>query len=156
MNIWQEKKYIQVLFGLITIIGYGLLLPFTGFYWDDWPFAWISRFLGPAEFNPAFATFRPFLGPIFYFTTSLIPSAPLYWQILALIIRFTIGICAWWMFKQLWPERSRMALILALFILIFPGYSQHWVAMTLALMIFLFHHIVIKLTRSRFPLVTCS
>jgi hypothetical protein len=34
------------------------------------------------------------------------------------------------MFKQLWPARPRIALIAAFFILIFPGYSQHWVAFT--------------------------
>jgi hypothetical protein len=130
MNIRLPQKHIPVVFALITVIGYGLLLPFTGFYWDDWPFAWIAQFLGPAEFNPAFAPFRPFLGPIFYFTTSLIPPVPLYWQIFALVIRFIIGISAWWMFKQIWPKRQRTASIAAFFILIFPGYSQHWVAFT--------------------------
>ena len=34
------------------------------------------------------------------------------------------------MFKQIWPEHPRAALIASLFILIFPGYSQHWVALT--------------------------
>ena len=126
----QSQKSIPVLFALLTILAYGLLLPKTGFYWDDWPFAWIAEFLGPGEFVPAFAPFRPFLGPIFYFTTSLIPPVPLYWQIFALVIRFILGISAWWMFKQIWPERPRIALIASLFILIFPGYSQHWVALT--------------------------
>lgn len=126
----QTKKSIPVLFALLTILAYGLFLPKTGFYWDDWPFAWIAKFLGPGEFVPAFAPFRPFLGPIFYFTTSLIPPVPLYWQIFALVIRFIIGLSAWWMFKQIWPERPRIALIASLFILIFPGYSQHWVALT--------------------------
>jgi hypothetical protein len=130
MNILRPLKYIPAVFALITLIAYGLLLPFTGFYWDDWPFAWIARFLGPSEFNPAFAPFRPFLGPIFYFTTSLVPPVPLYWQIFALVIRFILGISAWWMFKQIWPKRPRIALIAAFFILIFPGYSQHWVAFT--------------------------
>ncbi|HRQ22638.1 MAG TPA: hypothetical protein PLF42_04330, partial [Anaerolineales bacterium] len=71
---------------------YGLLLPVTGFYWDDWPFAWIAQFLGPAEFTPAFAPFRPFLGPIFYVTTSLIPIHPLAWQVFALVVRFALGL----------------------------------------------------------------
>ena len=114
----------------ITVIAYGLLLPLTGFYWDDWPFAWITRFLGPAEFVPAFMPFRPFLGPIFYFTTSLIPPNPLYWQIFALIIRFLIGVTAWWTFNQIFPQRKTLAYIAALLMLVFPGYSQHWVALT--------------------------
>jgi hypothetical protein len=77
-----------LLFAIITILAYGLLLPFTGFYWDDWPFAWIAHFLGPEEFIPAFESFRPFLGPIFFLTTSLIPTEPIYWQIFMLVIRF--------------------------------------------------------------------
>ncbi len=125
-----SQKNIPAHFALLTVLAYGLLLPSTGFYWDDWPFAWIAKFLGPAEFNPAFAPFRPFLGPIFYFTTSLIPPIPLYWQVFALMIRFILGISAWWMFKQIWPNHPRTAFIASLFILIFPGYSQHWVALT--------------------------
>src|SRR5688572_19088900 len=119
-----------ILFFLLTVLGYGLLLPYTGFYWDDWPFAWIAKFLDPAEFIPAFAPFRPFLGPIFYITTSLIPPLPLYWQIFALIVRFLMGIATWWTFKQIWPERPHLALTVSLLLLVFPGYSQHWVAYT--------------------------
>lgn len=119
-----------LLIAIITIIAYGLLLPVTGFYWDDLPFAWIAKFLGPAEFVPAFMPFRPFLGPIFYFTTSLIPPVPLYWQVFALVIRFLIGIAAWWMFQQIFPNRKTLAFFAALLMLIFPGYSQHWVAYT--------------------------
>ncbi len=115
---------------LLTLFAYGLLAPFAGFYWDDLPFAWIAKFLGPAEFIPAFAPFRPFLGPIFYFTTSLIPPVPLYWQLFALVVRFLIGFCALWSFKQIWRERPGLAYFAALLILVFPGYSQHWVAYT--------------------------
>lgn len=118
------------LIAVLTITAYGLLLPLTGFYWDDWPFAWIARFLGPAEFVPAFMPFRPFLGPIFYLTTSLVPLHPLAWQVFALVIRFLIGIAAWWMFLQIFPQRKMLAFLAALLMLVFPGYSQHWVALT--------------------------
>lgn len=122
----------------ITFIAYGLLLPLTGFYWDDWPFAWIAKFLGPAEFIPAFMPFRPFLGPIFYLTTSIIPLHPVAWQVFALIIRFLIGITAWWSFAQIFSSRKPAlsgaegtpAYFAALLMLVFPGYSQHWVALT--------------------------
>src|SRR5512145_3355597 len=119
-----------LLIAIITVIAYGLLLPLTGFYWDDWPFAWIAEFLGPQEFIPAFAQVRPFLGPIFFITTSLIPPVPLYWQIFALLVRFGIGLAAWWALKSIWPEHSRFALVVSLLVLMFPGYSQHWVALT--------------------------
>ncbi len=126
----QSEKSVPALFALVTVLAYGLLLPYAGFHWDDWGFAWIAKFLGPANFIPAFRGFRPFLGPIFFITTSLIPTNPLYWQIFALVIRFLIGLSAWWMFKSFFPSRPRFALTAALFMLVFPGYSQHWVALT--------------------------
>ncbi len=124
------ERSIPLLFLLITIGAYGLLLPLTGFYWDDWPFAWIAKFLGPQEFIPAFAGVRPFLGPIFFVTTSLIPPVPAYWQIFALLIRFVSGLSAWFALNQVWPDHKRQTLMASLLFLVFPGYSQHWVAFT--------------------------
>jgi hypothetical protein len=125
-----KDRSMPLIFFFTTIIAYGLLLPQMGFYWDDWPFVWIAKFLGPAEFLPAFANVRPFLGPIFFVTTSLIPPAPIYWQVFAIFLRFLSGLLAWFVFKQLWPQHQRQTLTAALLFLVFPGYSQHWVAFT--------------------------
>ena len=116
----RSERSIPLLFLLVTIAAYGLLLPLTGFYWDDWPFAWIAKFLGPQEFIPAFAGVRPFLGPIFFVTTSLIPPVPAYWQIFALIIRFIAVLSAWFALKQIWPQHKRQTLIASLLFLVFP------------------------------------
>jgi len=126
---FTTKSLPAAIFGL-TLLTYGLMLPWTGFYWDDWPFAWIANFLGPAEFIPAFEPFRPFLGPIFFGTTSLLPPNPLLWQSFALLLHFTLGLSAWWTFKTIWPEAKWGTLTAALLFLVFPGYSQHWVAYT--------------------------
>jgi hypothetical protein len=129
MNLSFERS-VPLLFLLVTLAAYGLLLPFTGFYWDDWPFAWMAKFLGPQEFIPAFAGVRPFLGPIFFVTTSLIPPVPLYWQVFALLIRLIAALSAWFALTQIWPRHPRQTLITSLLFLVFPGYSQHWVAYT--------------------------
>src|SRR5690349_2609830 len=128
-NLTFERS-IPLLFLLVTGITYGLLLPLTGFYWDDLPFAWMAKFLGPQEFIPAFAGVRPFLGPIFFLMTSLIPPVPLYWQIFALLIRFFAVLSAWFTLTQIWPHHKRQTLLVSLLFLVFPGYSQHWVAFT--------------------------
>jgi hypothetical protein len=129
-RILQSPKWIPLFFALITIVAYGLLLPLTGFYWDDWPFAWVAKFLGPLQFIPSFSGFRPFLGPIFFITTSLIPSDPILWQVFALIIHLAAGLCAWYALDQIWPHHKLQTLIASLLFLVFPGYSQHWVAFT--------------------------
>lgn len=129
------KKYITaksapVVILLAALLSYGLLVNFTGFYWDDWPFAWIAKFLGPREFIPAFAPFRPFLGPIFFVTASLIPPIPMYWQVFALVMRFILALAALWTFDQIWPDHKTRNIIASLLFLVFPGYSQHWAAFT--------------------------
>jgi hypothetical protein len=129
-SIRFSAKSIPCIFALTVIVAYGLPLPLTGFYWDDWPFAWIAKFLGPQEFFPAFAQVRPFLAPIFFVTTSLIPLEPIYWQIFALVIRFISGLSAWFALNQIWPQHKRQILVASLLFLVFPGYSQHWVALT--------------------------
>ena len=126
----MKDRSIPLILFITTIVAYGLLLPQTGFYWDDWPFAWTAKFLGPGEFIPAFQGVRPFLGPIFLATTSLIPAVPLYWQIFALIIRFLSGLSAWFALSQVWPQHKRQVFVASVLFLVFPGYSQHWVAFT--------------------------
>ena len=125
----NSKSPIRI-FALLTLATYGLLVPFTGFYWDDWPFAWIAKFQGAYEFIPGFMPFRPFLGPIFYVTTSLIPPDPMYWQIFAVFIRFVMGLSLWWSLGKVFPEKKQIAFIASLLFIVFPGYSQHWVALT--------------------------
>jgi len=129
-SVHFNARSIPILFAVITILAYGLLLPLTGFYWDDWSFAWIAKFLGPAAFIPAFRGFRPFLGPIFFVTTSLIPTNPLLWQVFALVIRYLSGLAVFFALNQVWPNHKRQTLVVALLFLVFPGYSQHWVALT--------------------------
>ncbi len=63
-------------------------------------------------------------------TTSLIPPIPIYWQIFALLIRFLSALSAWFVLRQVWPHYKHQTLIASLLFLVFPGYSQHWVAFT--------------------------
>jgi hypothetical protein len=128
-SVFKERG-VPLIFFLTTIVAYGLLLSQTGFYWDDWPFVWIAKFLGPADFFPAFANVRPFLSPIFFITTSLIPPDPIYWQIFMIVIRFVSGLLAWSIFRRVWPAHKQAALAASFLFLLFPGYSQHWVAFT--------------------------
>lgn len=129
-TIHFSPKTIPVMLLGLTILTYGLLIPWVGFYWDDWNFAWISHFLGAGEFLPAFQPFRPFLGPIFAVTTSIFHESPLGWQLFGLLIRFLIAYAAWWALNQVWPGQKRQVLLVSLFMLIFPGYGQQWVAFT--------------------------
>ncbi len=44
-NLQKEKLIVPGMILLLVLLAYGLLTPWMGFYWDDWPFAWFLRFL---------------------------------------------------------------------------------------------------------------
>lgn len=126
----NENITIPGLLLLLVLLAYGLLIPWMGFYWDDWPFAWFLKFFGPSEFIEAFRPFRPLLGPIFMATTSIFGGHPLVWQILGLVMRFLLALEVWWLLRKVWPTRQSSALWVVLLFTVYPAYGQQWVALT--------------------------
>src|SRR6266508_2650849 len=99
---------------LVAIIAYGLLAPQLGFYWDDLPMSWIRYELGPGAMTQYFSTNRPVWGLLYQITTRLIPQVPVYWQIFALIWRWLGAVAVWAIVRDLWKEKPRFALSVAL------------------------------------------
>jgi hypothetical protein len=114
----------------LCILAYGVLIPWMGYYWDDWGFAWTAKFLGPMEFIPSFLPFRPFLGPIFAFTTSILGISQLTWQVFGLLVRFGTGLAALFAMRSIWPKARLQTSLASLFFVVFPGYNQQWIALT--------------------------
>ncbi|MFN8383830.1 MAG: hypothetical protein U0V02_17970 [Anaerolineales bacterium] len=129
-QLLQNQLTIPAVLLLLVLLAYGLLIPWMGFYWDDWPFAWFLRFFGPAEFIESFRPFRPLLGPIFMATTSIFGGNPIIWQILGLIIRFLLGLEVWSLLRKVWPTRRQSVLWMVLLFTVYPAYGQQWVALT--------------------------
>ena len=129
-KIKSENLTTFLLIFFLCLLAYGLLIPWMGFYWDDWVFAWTINFLGPKEFISSFLPFRPFLGPIFALTTSIVGVSPLSWQLFGLFVRICTGLAAFWSLRQIWPKAYLQTLLASLFFVVFPGYNQQWVALT--------------------------
>ncbi len=113
-----------VMLALVTLLAYGLLAPQLGFYWDDLPMSWIRYQLGPEALARYFSTNRPVWGWLFQLTTRIFPQIPIYWQVFALFWRWLSGILVWAILRELFPQKSRIALISALLFLVYPGFNQ--------------------------------
>jgi hypothetical protein len=111
---------------IIAILAYGLLTPQLGFYWDDLPMSWIRYELGPQAMTQYFSTNRPVWGLLYQITTRLIPQVPVYWQIFALVWRWLGALVVWAIVRELWKDKSRFALSVALLFLLYPGFNQQW------------------------------
>ena len=129
-NLQKERFVIPGIILLLVVLAYGLLIPWLGFYWDDWPFAWLLRFFGSSEFIEAFRPYRPLLGPIFAVTTSLFGGNPLIWQLIGLAIRLFLSLELWFVLQLVWPSQKSNLIWVVLLFTVYPGYQQQWVAFT--------------------------
>jgi len=113
----------------IAALTYGLFFWKRGFYWDEFPWAWIYYRLGPDVLTKTFSTSRPFWGMIYQLTMPVIGPNPWVWQLLALGLRWVTALLFWLILRLLWPEHPRPALWASLLFLVYPGMGQHFISM---------------------------
>lgn len=114
---------------LIAALTYGLFFWQRGFYWDEFPWAWIYYRLGPAMLTKTFTTSRPFWGMIYQLTLPVIGPNPWIWQLFAILLRWVTAVLLWKILRALYPAHPRPALWASLFFLVYPGMGQHFIAM---------------------------
>lgn len=112
------------------VLSYGILIPWLGFYWDDWAFVWISQKLGAPGLTRYFSTNRPVWGWLYQLTTPLLGEQPWHWQTFALVFRWLTGMGVWWLVNLLWPRRKDAALWASLLFVLYPGFTQQHIAIT--------------------------
>lgn len=127
-KFFSHPRTIPLAFGLTCLLAYGLLIPWLGFYWDDWPYTWFARTLGPQGLINALDGDRPFLAAIYIATTALFDSHPLLWQVFALITRLGSVLALWWTLRLTWARLPRQAAWVGLLFAVYPGFRQHWVS----------------------------
>lgn len=120
---------------LVCILAFGLLIPWLGFYFDDWPVITLARLQPVSAFWKFYSFDRPFSAWTFILTIPLLGTRPLVWHIFTLIIRWIAVILMWWTLKGIWPRQSRAVTWMAILFAIYPvfdqqpiavAYNQHW------------------------------
>jgi hypothetical protein len=114
----------------VSVLAYGLLLPRLGFAWDDLLAVWIRYRLGAGAMARCFDISRPALGWFFQLTTAVLPPVPAYWHIFAIFWRWAGAAALWALVRSLWPGRGFLAISASLLFLVYPGFSQQFVAYT--------------------------
>ncbi|NOH02039.1 MAG: hypothetical protein HND47_08785 [Chloroflexi bacterium] len=114
---------------IIAALTYGLFFWQRGFYWDEFPWAWIYYRLGPAMLTKTFTTSRPFWGMIYQLTLPVIGPNPWLWQLLAIVLRWVMALLLWKILRALYPAHPKPALWASLFFLVYPGMGQHFISM---------------------------
>ena len=156
----MRKLHPALILFITAVLAYGLLIPQLGFYWDDMPMSWIRYELGPQAMTRYFSTNRPVWGLLYQLTTRLLPQIPAYWQIFALLWRWLGAVAVWGIVRELWKDKPRFALSVALLFLLYPGFNQQWGSYLYShffiVIFFYFYSIYLSLKRRTMPALIFS
>ena len=114
-----------VFLGVCTL-AFGLLIPWLGFYQDDWYQVWFRRAFGVGVFPEYYSGERPFIAGIYMLTMPVIGNFPLNWQIFGLFSRWMSVLAVFWSLRLVWPRYTRQVVWIALLFAVFPGFRQQF------------------------------
>ncbi len=120
---WGAWSVPLVLLGA-AVLCYGIFFKWLGFYWDDFPFAWMSTVYGNEGLARYFSTNRPFWGWIYQVTTPILGDVPWRWQIFGLFWRWVAALGWWLVVRRVFRGREKLAAGTALCFIVYPGFSQ--------------------------------
>ena len=111
---------------LVCILAFGLLIPWLGFYQDDWYQVWFGRAFGSGVFLEYYSDERPFIAGIYMLTMSIVGTSPFNWQAFGLLSRFLAVLGVYWLLRVVWPDRVRQAIWASILFAIYPAFRQQY------------------------------
>jgi hypothetical protein len=80
----------------LSILSFGVFIPYLGFFWDDWPLILTGKFQGLSGFWPYWQYDRPYAAITYMISYFLCGDNPLLWQIFTLLLRWSTTVTMWW------------------------------------------------------------
>jgi hypothetical protein len=125
---------------VLLVLSFGLLIPWLGFYWDDWPAIMVARLQGIGGYWAFYQIDRPFSAWTFMLSAPLLGVRPVAWQIFSVLLRWVTALGLWFSLRLLWPKRAQAVAWIAVLFAIYPAFdlqpvsvafSQHWITYAL-------------------------
>jgi hypothetical protein len=130
-----NERAVPVALLFVTVLSFGLLIPWLGFYWDDWPVIYLTQTQGTSGFWDFYQYDRPFSAWTYIVFAPLLGTSPPAWQIFTLLLRWLTAVFIWGSLREIWPKKPHQVFWIALLFAAAPtftqqsvavAYSQHW------------------------------
>jgi hypothetical protein len=115
---------------LLAILSFGLLIPWLGFYWDDWAKILVDRLYGLGGYWAYYAGDRPLSAWTHILLTPILGTSPLPWQGFTLLLRWASAAGMFWALASLWPRQRRAAFMASALFLVYPIFTLQPIAVT--------------------------
>ncbi len=125
---------------LAVFLSFGLLIPWLGFYWDDWTLIYIAHTQGADGMWDFFRYVHPLSAWNYVVFDPILGSNPMAWKVFALVLRWLTAVFLWLVLKTIWGGRRDQAFWISLLFAVCPiffqqqvavAYSQHWICFLL-------------------------
>jgi hypothetical protein len=126
---------VLVVLGLVSLVAFGIFVPFTGFYWDDWIWKFFS-YAYESDYLLWQPVDRPLAGTLHVLLDAVLGDNPLNWQLTNLFFRWANAAGFYWTLKKVFPKYEITMAVVAAFFLIYPGFSEQWISIAFI------HHLV--------------
>lgn len=111
---------------IFCILAYGLLIPWLGFYLDDWYIVLYQKYFGAGNFSAFFENDRPLFAYVYDVFVPVFRDSKIAWQIFTLFTHALAASSFWWLLIKLMPSRRKLAAVAALLFTVYPGFQFHW------------------------------
>jgi hypothetical protein len=115
---------------LVSILAYGLMIPWLGLYMDDWTFLWTYQTYGHAGLFNYFSTNRPIWGLLYHLTLPIVGENALACHVFALFWKIIASLAFYWLMTLLWPQKKTLSLMAGLLFAVYPGFLLQPIAIT--------------------------
>ncbi|MHC1783299.1 MAG: hypothetical protein AB9891_11210 [Anaerolineaceae bacterium] len=129
-KIYYSPIFFPVILFLTVFLTYGYQLTQMGFYWDDWELVFLDHLKDPWIYWTYFLYARPFTAWLYPLMEPFLHMDPVCWQFFNIIMRWLIMMGFWWALKLVWPNRKLENGWICLLLAVYPGFTQHSVALT--------------------------
>ena len=126
-----NKATVGLLFLAISILAFGLQIPWLGYYVDDWIILQAYNSGGLERlFEYAFRDNRPVVFWLWGLGFELFGSSTVAWHIWALFWRWLAVVMVWLGWQHLWPKARYQTTLAALIFAVYPLFTQQPTALT--------------------------
>lgn len=113
---------------ILGLTAYAPFIFFLGFYWDDWPPIALFHVGGNSAIWQYFQVDRPFQSWTYMLLFPLCQESTVAWQLAAIIFRWTTALVFASTFSRLFPKQKWVFKWAAMLFVVFPGFSDQFVA----------------------------
>jgi hypothetical protein len=129
LKSFYQKWYGVLAIIIVSILAYGLLIPWLGFYMDDWTFTWAYKLYGSQGLFTYFSLNRPFWGLTYQLTMPVLKDNILAWHIFGLVCRIITSLSFYWLVCLIWPRQKKFTLYAGLLFAVYPGFLLQTIAL---------------------------